>query len=107
LILYLEPGDAPYFLHVNSSCRFIAPLVLVRYRDDWNTTNLPQYWTEYNCIADYQGKYIIMELGNNPALDWFGENQTVRQPLLNIIRKNYSVVYDYEWRLLERNNTTE
>jgi hypothetical protein len=100
-VLYLEPGDAPYFIHANSSCRYIAPLLISRYRDNWNLTNLPQYWEEYNCIAGYQGKYIVMERGD-PGLDWFGENQTVRQPLLKIIRNNYTVIWDKSWRVLEK-----
>jgi len=101
-VLYLEPGDAPYFIHANSSCRYIAALIIARYRDNWNLTNLPQYWEEYNCVASYQGKYIVMELGGDKALDWFGENQTVRKPLLDIIWNNYTVVYSKSWRILEK-----
>ena len=101
-VLYLEPGDAPYFIHANSSCRYIAALVLSRHRDNWNLSNLPQYWEEYHCVADYQGKYIVMELGSDRALDWFGENQTVRKPLMDIIWRNYTVVYAKSWRILEK-----
>jgi hypothetical protein len=102
-VLYLEPGDAPYFIHANSSCRYISALLISRYRDNWNLTNLPQYWDEYHCVASYQGKYIVMELGGDKALDWFGENQTVRKPLLDIIWRNYTVVYNKSWRILEKN----
>jgi hypothetical protein len=100
-VLYLEPGDAPYFIHANSSCRYIAPLLIARYRDNWNLTNLPQYWDEYDCITSYQGKYIVMELGDK-QLDWFGEQQKVRQPLLDILWRNYTVVYAKSWRILEK-----
>jgi hypothetical protein len=105
-LLYLEPGDAAYFFHANSSCRMVAPLVLVRYRDNWNTTNLPQYWEEYNCIANYHGKYIVMELGGDVSMDWFGDNQTVRKPLMDFIKGNYTVVANKAWRIWERNNST-
>lgn len=101
-VLYLEPGDAPYFIHANSSCRYIAALLISRYRDNWNLSNLPQYWDSYNCAATYQGKYIVMELGNNDNLDWLGEHQQVRQPLMHIIWNNYTVVYAKSWRILEK-----
>jgi len=103
-VLYLEPGDAPYFIHANSSCRYIAALILSRHRDNWNLSNLPQYWDEYHCVAGYQGKYIVMELGGDKALDWLGENQTVRQPLLKILWNNYTVVESKSWRILEKRN---
>ena len=101
-VLYLEPGDAPYFIHANSSCRYIAPLPLIRYRDNWNLSNLPQYWQTYYCVADYQGEYIVMEQGGDKALDWFGESQQVRAPLVGLIKENYTVVYNKSWRVWER-----
>ena len=101
-VLYLEPGDAPYFIHANSSCRYISPLLIARYRDNWNISYLKQYQEEYNCIEAYRGKYIVMELGNKD-LDWFGEYQTVRQPLRNLIMTNYTEVYHKSWRVLEKN----
>lgn len=66
-VLYLDPGDAPFYFFANSSCRYVAPLVVQRNIDKWDLTMYPQYWEEYNCIMNYDGNYIITD--NN---GWFG-----------------------------------
>ena len=99
-VLYIDPGDAPYFIRANSSCRFISPLIVSRYRDDWNLSAYPEYQEEYACIVSYTGKYIVLEKGT--YIDWIGEDQQVRQPFLKQLWANYTVVYNKSWRVLER-----
>ena len=101
-VLYLDYGDAPYWLHANSSCRYIAPLMIARSRDDHNLSYLKEYQEEYQCIMQYQGQYIIMET-DDPIADWFGENQTGRATIMQKIHRNYTLVYDSpSWRVMER-----
>lgn len=100
-VLYMEFGLAPYFFMVNSSCRYVAPLVLVRNTNYWNISYLKQYQEEYECVKTYQGKYIIMH-HDDPIEDWVGENQSSRAPLIEIIRNNYTVVSNGNWRLWQK-----
>jgi hypothetical protein len=106
-VLYLEIGDAPFFFRANSSCRYVNPIMLTRNRPEatkdrpaWDTSYLPQYREEYNCIRDYQGKFIVMQMAGPD--DWLGENVTTMQPLMKIIRTNYTLVYDRSWRIWEK-----
>ena len=101
-VLYLDYGDAPYWLHANSSCRYVAPLMIARSRDDHNLSYLKEYQEEYQCIMQYQGQYIIMET-DDPIADWFGENQTGRATIMQKIHNNYTLAYDCpSWRVMER-----
>jgi len=99
-ILYLDPGDAVFYFHANSSCRYSSPLVLARDTDTWNTKMLPQYWDQYNCTLGYQGEYIIMDMRDE---NWFFENATDRQPIIEMISRNYSLVFNEGWRVFRRN----
>ena len=99
-ILYLEVGDAPFYLRANSACRYTAPLVLVRNKRNWNLTNLPEYWEEYNCAMNYRGKFIVME--TNDSEDWFGDTEPSRQSIMQTITRNYTLVRDNVWRVWER-----
>lgn len=103
-LLYLEPGDGPYFIHANSSCRYVAGLLLSRHRDNWNLSNLKQYHDYETCIREYDGDYIIAELGGDTSMDWIGERQVVHADLMNHIFSNYTVIEKRSWRLLVRNN---
>src|SRR5512138_587157 len=103
-LLYLEPGDAPYFIHANSSCRYIAGLLLSRHRDNWNLSNLQQYRDYESCILNYQGDYIIAELGGDTGMDWIGERQAVHKELMQQLFSNYTVIEKRSWRLLVRKN---
>lgn len=103
-VLYLEHGMAPYFFMVNSSCRYSAPLMLVRNTNYWNISHLKQYQEEYDCVKSYQGEYIIL-YHDDPIEDWVGENQSSRAPLMTIIHNNYTVVNNGNWRLLKKNYT--
>jgi hypothetical protein len=113
-ILYLDPGSAPFYFFANSSCRYIAPLVVQRNIVKWNVTNLPEYWEEYNCIMAYQGEYIITDNGG-----WFGvPNQTTRFQIgtqeeitsvtedrvhiWDMIHRNYTKVYTMAWDIYKR-----
>ena len=103
-VLYFEPGDAPYFLHANNSCRYIAPLPEERNRDNWNITYLPQYQEDYICMWNYNGTFVVFELGGNEGLDWVGDHQQVQQTLLNHIYSRYHLVFNQSWRIYEKNS---
>ena len=100
-VLYLDFGDAPFFFRANSSCRYVAPLALARNRPGWNLSGLSQYQEEYSCIKNYQGQFIVME-PDDPIGDWLGENVTTMQPIIKMIRTNYTQVYGGSWRIWEK-----
>lgn len=99
-VLYLAAGDAPYSLHVNSTCRYSYPLPIARSTDIRDLSSLQQYVDNYQCAVDYNGKYIIMEGNMNP--DWFGDNLSVRQKIMTKINMEYELVHDKSWRVYER-----
>ena len=113
-ILYLDPGDAPFYFFANSSCRYVCPLIVQRNIDMWNTTGFPQYWEEYNCIMAYQGEYIVMDNGG-----WFGwVNKSMfnvvglqreytnvtedRVHIWGVINANYTKVYTMSWDIYKK-----
>lgn len=104
-LLYLDPGDAPYFFRANSSCRYIAPLPIQRDAPGWDLTGLPQYWEEYDCVMDYTGQYIVFDAGNHydGITDWFSESFEDRLPIMQKIHSEYQLVYNGSWRIYQRN----
>jgi hypothetical protein len=100
-VLYLEPGDAPYFIHANSSSRYISPLPVERNRDGWNITYLPEYQEDYNDIWNYNGTFLIEELGGNTGLDWWGDNQQSNKELREHIYSRYHLIFNQSWRIYE------
>lgn len=96
-ILYLDPGDAPYYFHSNSSCRFISPLVFQRNSPEWNTSYLQQYKEEYDCIMAYDGKYIITDAGT-----WFERNTTDNKNVWKKIHSEYMLVWDKSWNIYQK-----
>ena len=60
---------------VNSSCRYVAPLIIQRANPSRQMVlSLPQNRDGYNCIMNYTGQYIIADgkLGANES--WFGND---------------------------------
>jgi hypothetical protein len=78
------------------------PLMLVRNKRNWNMTNLPEYWEEYYCALNYQGKFIVMESNDTADIDWMGETEPSRAPIMAMINKNYSLVRETDWRIWEK-----
>ncbi|MDD3962484.1 MAG: hypothetical protein PHT77_11560 [Bacteroidales bacterium] len=96
-ILYLDPGDAPYYFQSNSSCRYISPLVFQRNSEEWNTSGLKQYYDEFSCIMAYQGKYIITDAGV-----WFEKNTTDNHKVWDMIHSNYTKVWNRSWNIYQK-----
>lgn len=103
-LLYLDPGDAPYFFRANSSCRYVCPLPVQRDAPGWDLSVLPAYKEEYDCIMAYQGRYIVFDAGNHydGVTDWFSESYSHRLPLMQKIHAEYRLVYNGSWRVYER-----
>lgn len=103
-LLYLDPGDAPYFFRANSSCRYVCPLPVQRDAPGWDLSGNRDYQEEYDCIMAYTGRYIVFDAGNryDGTTDWFQENSTHRMPITRKIRDEYRLVYNGSWRIYER-----
>jgi hypothetical protein len=101
-ILYLDPGDASYYFHANSSCRYITPMPVERSTPEWNITYLPAFTEDYNCIMAYQGQYIVADILRDQELGYFGEGITDRAPIMEMIAKNYTLVSNVSWDVYER-----
>jgi hypothetical protein len=96
--LYLDTGTAAYFFHTNTSCRYTGVLPVQRHRPEWNTTNLRAYADLYDCIMDYDGKYII-------GMDWwFGRGLPEREEIYRKIDNEYTLVYNASWDIYQRKN---
>jgi hypothetical protein len=96
-ILYLDPGDAPYYFQSNSSCRYISPLIFQRNSEEWNTSGLKQYKEEFSCIMAYQGKYIVTDAGI-----WFEKNTTDNHKVWDMIHSNYTKVWNRSWNIYQK-----
>lgn len=99
-ILYLDPGDASYFIGANSSCRYSSPLMIARHNPpEYDLSALEQYREEYSCIMGYQGDYIVLDaLPEN----WLQEDVPARQPIMEMIGRNYTLVWEKGFRILRR-----
>jgi len=103
-LLYLDPGDAPYFFRANSSCRYICPLPVQRDAVDWNVNWTAAYREEYDCIMAYDGRYIVFDAGNHydGVTDWFSESYVDRVPLMEKIHSEYRLVWNGSWRIYQK-----
>ncbi len=103
-VLYLDPGDAPYYFHANSSCHYLTPMPVERSTDKWNMSHLHQFKECYDCIVSYQGEYIIADInnGNNPG--FFGRGLLQQERIMEMIRNNYTEVESLSWTIYKRND---
>jgi hypothetical protein len=101
-LLYLDPGDAPYYFHANSSCHYIAPMPVERSTNRWNITYLPQFNETYNCILAYKGKYIVSDIGGGAVSGFYGEGILIRKPIMDKLNNEYRPVMNLSWTLWER-----
>ena len=100
-VLYLDTGSGPYYFDgVNSSCRYVAPLIIQRANPSRQMVlSLPQNRDEYNCIMNYTGQYIIADgkLGANES--WLG-NDTYQKQNINIkISNEYVDSHSGGWEI--------
>lgn len=100
-LLYLDPGDAPYYFHANSSCHYITPMPVERNKPGWDLTYLPQYTETYNCIVTYQGKYIISDLKDKKQ--YFGEGILKNKTIMDMIERNYTKIDSQSWDIYKKN----
>jgi hypothetical protein len=103
-VLYLDTGSGPYYFGVNSSCRYVAPLIIQRANPNrTQILSLPQNRDAYNCIMSYTGRYIIADgkLGANDS--WLG-NDTYEKQNINVkIANEYTDVSSGGWEIYRRN----
>ena len=101
-ILYLDPGDAPYYFQSNSSCRYIAPMPVERSTPEWNITYTDAFKEDYACILAYQGDYIVADISSHQDIGYFGEGIADRKSIMDMIANNYTKVSDNSWAIYER-----
>lgn len=99
-ILYLDPGDAPYYFHANSSCHYITPMPVERSTPKWDLSYLPQYKETYSCIMDYEGKYIVSDLKDKRQ--YFGEGILKNESIMQKISSEYDEVGSESWTIYKR-----
>jgi hypothetical protein len=100
-VLYLNSGNAPYYIGANSSCRYSTPLPFQRNSPTWNITRLPEYQDQFSCMMAYSGKYIVMD-----ASPWLGNDTPDNQAVWNKINTDYTKVWSMGWDVYERINGT-
>jgi len=99
-LLYLDPGDAVYYFHSNSSCHYITPMPVERNKPGWDLTYLPQYKETYSCIVEYQGKYIISDIKNKSQ--YFGAGILNNKTIMDMIERNYTKVESQSWDIYQK-----
>jgi hypothetical protein len=108
-LLYLDTGSGPYYVNgVNTSCRYVAPLVLQRANPNRTiVSNLPQYWDQYECVMNYNNKYILADgpLGKDDG--WFGTDTPEKIAIVNKVHDEYTEVFSGAWSVYEKRNISE
>jgi hypothetical protein len=99
-ILYMDPGDAPFYFHANSSCHYITPMPVERSTTKWDLSYLPQYNETLKCILSYQGEYIIADLHNKRG--FFGEGIITHPEIMPTLERNYTIVKSLSWDIYKR-----
>ena len=102
-ILYLDPGDAVYYFHANSSCHYITPMPVER--NDyvkWNISYLPQFKETKDCILRYQGEYIISDINNGDGKDYYGYGIINEPEIMDMIHRNYTMVESLSWEIYQK-----
>lgn len=102
-LLYLDPGDAPYYFHANSSCHYICPMPVERSTPKWNMSDLPQFKETKNCILNYQGEYIVTDIirGRN-STSYFGAGILHQTDIMDMIVQNYTEVDNRSWVIYKK-----
>lgn len=94
-ILYMDFGNAAYYLGNPSACRYIVPLTIHHSNPDRDLSGLSEYKQQMECIMNYRGNYIIF------SPQWFG----VHEPANTKIATEYREVYKGDfWNLYQKVN---
>lgn len=102
-ILYLDPGDAVYYFHANSSCHYITPMPVERNDyQKWNISGLSQFKEARDCIERYQGKYIIADISNGNRKNYYGFGILQEKGIMNMIHSNYTLVESKSWEVYQK-----
>jgi hypothetical protein len=107
-LLYLDTGSGPHYTNgINTSCRYVAPLILQRANPGrLIVSNLTQYWDAYNCTMEYidnrGSRYILADGPLGKEDGWFGMDSVEKRNVANSILENYDEVYSGAWTLYER-----
>jgi len=103
-LLYLDTGSGPYYTNgVNSSCRYVAPLILQRNNPGRTVvSNLTEYWDAYNCTMDYNERYILADgpLGKDDG--WFGTDSPEKKNIVSKVKSEYNEVFSGAWTVYEK-----
>jgi hypothetical protein len=102
-LLYLDTGSAPYYFGVNSSCRYVAPLILQRANPNrLMVSNLTEYHSAYDCVMSYDSRYILADgpLGKDDG--WFGTDSVEKKNIVKKINSEYNEVFDGAWTVYEK-----
>ena len=102
-LLYLDPGDAPFYFHANSSCHYITPMPIERSSDRWNMSHLPQYKETRDCILRYQGEYIVADIAGGRSTGYYGEGILKDKDIMELIARNYTMVESKSWDIYRNN----
>jgi len=93
-VLYMDTGSLPYYTGLNSSCRYVAPLILQRANPNREIIRtLPQYWDQYNCTMKYNGHFILADGPIGPGDSWFGDDTSEKLKIINKIETEYKIVF--------------
>lgn len=103
-LLYLDPGDASYYFHANSSCHYITPMPIERSTDKWNMSHLPQYKETRDCILSYQGEYIVADIRGGRTTGYYGAGILNDRDIMNLISSNYTMVESKSWDIYQKNS---
>jgi hypothetical protein len=107
-ILYMDTGSLPYYVGANTSCRYVAPLVLQRMNPNRTiVSTLPSYEEEYLCVMNYSGAYILADGPLGKADGWFGVDSNEKISIVNKVNTEYKNVHSGAWSIYERKNESE
>ncbi len=102
-ILYLDPGDANYYFHANSSCHYITPMPVERNDyTKWNISYLPQFKETKACILAYQGDYVVADISHGLETNYYGGGILREPTIMAMIHRNYTMVMDTSWEIYQK-----
>jgi hypothetical protein len=104
-VLFLETGSGPYYFSSNSSCKFVAPLVVQRGNPNRTIVmTLPQYHEGVDCILAYDGEYIVADGPLGDPIGWFGTDTVEKKLIVRKILENYTSVHSGGWEVYRKNS---
>lgn len=106
-VLYMDTGSLPYYTNgANTSCRYVAPLILQRNNPNRTVVGtLPQYWEMYECVMKYSGRYILADGQIGPQESWFGNDTDEKMKIIEKIENEYFIAHTGAWNIYQRKNS--